>query len=941
MKLTRTLAVALGLLLVVAPAAVAQATGRISGRVVSAQTGEAVPAAQVVVLGPDVRATTEVSGTFVLNGVPAGARTVVVQAPGYGVKSVTGVAVKAGETAEMNVSLDPQVVALEGITVTATAERSRTNTLLSQRRKAATVVDAIGADQIARSADSDAAAALKRVPGVSVVDGKYVYVRGLGDRYGNTTLNGAPLPSPIPDKKAVPLDIIPASLLESIVTAKTYSPDQPGDYAGGLVQIETRTVPTRRVLKLSTSLGYNTATTFQDGLGSGAAFGLLGLGGPNRGLPAAVPTDERARLPADRAAQRQFADELLAIPFGPVQTEIPPNQSYSVAFGDAYQIGERSLSLIGTVTHSNSYSRPQDSAERFFALGGDGLPARQVDYTGDATSRESVLGGLLSASIRINDTDRITASGVYNRLAEEEGRVLGGLYESQGPFVRTTRLEYVESTIANGQLRGEHLFETLGTLGLRWRGAYSRASRYEPGTRTVVFSAAQENDPLLFQNSASSGTLFHQDMNEDVWNAAADLKLPFSWREEQASVSVGASADVRDRGVVARRLRLVPNALADSVRMLQPEQLFVPERIGPDRGQFTLQEATFGADNYDADQTVYAGYVMADVELSPRLRLLGGARVERADILVRSRDLFNTGLDALPAASLENTDVLPAVNLTYTLSDAMNLRAAVSRTVARPQLRELAPYLYADYFGGLVVVGNPFLERTSIVNTDLRWEYFFGTGALASVGVFRKDFDRPIEPVALILGSAPAITYANSDRAVVYGAELEFRTNLGRIVPALQNFSANANLTLVQSDVSADSVTLFDFSRNGPLGVAATNNDRPLFGQSPVVANLGLTYFNPSTSTTASVLYNYFGERLDAFGGAGLPNVLENGRGQLDLTVEQPLGRGLSLRFAATRLAGTDVEFFQLFPNGDRKVTRSYDVGRTFSFSLSWEPESR
>lgn len=941
MKLTRPLIVALGLLLGVAHAAAAQATGRIAGRVVSAETGEAVPAAQVVVIGSNVRATTGASGAFLLNGVPAGPSTMVVQAPGYGVKTVTGVAVPAGSTAEVNVTLEAQVVALEGITVTASGERSRTNTLLLQRRKAATVVDAIGADQIARAADGDAAAALKRIPGVSVVDGKYVYVRGLGDRYGNTTLNGAPLPSPIPDKKAVPLDIVPAGLLESVVTAKTYSPDQPGDYAGGLVQIETRTAPTRRVLKLSSSVGYNTATTFRSGLGSGAAFGLLGLGGPDRGLPLGVPVDQRAQLPRDDDARRRFANELLAVPFGPVRADIPLNQSYSVAFGDEYLVGERPVGLIGTLTYSDSYSRPANSTERFFALGGDGLPARQVDYTGDGSSHESALGGLLSASVRINDTDRITASGVYNRLSEEEGRVLSGLYESQGPFVRTTRLEYVENTVASGQLRGEHLLETLSNLALRWRGAYSRASRYEPGTRTAVFSAAQENDPLLFQNSASSGTLFHQDMNEDAWNAAADLKLPLRWRGEQATLSFGASADLRDRGVFARRLRLIPNALPDSVRMLQPEQLFVPERIGFGRGQFALQEATFGADNYNADQRVSAGYVMANLAVAPRLRLLAGARVERADIRVRSRDLFATGLEPLPAAVLDNTDVLPAANLTYTLTDAMNLRAAVSRTVARPQLRELAPYLYADYFGGLLVVGNPLLERTGIVNADLRWEYFFGTGALASVGVFRKDFDRPVEPVALILGSAPAITYANSDRAVVYGTELEFRTNLGHLLPALQNVSANANLTVVRSDVNADSVTLFDFSRNGPLRIAATDNDRPLFGQSPVVANVELTYFSPGTGTTASVLYNYFGERLDAFGGAGLPNVLEKGRGQLDLTVQQPLGRGLSLRVAAIRLTGTDVEFFQLFPNGDRKVTRSYDVGRTFSFALSWEPAGR
>jgi hypothetical protein len=936
--LRAVLALALLAVLTLAASPLAAQAGRIAGRVVNPQ-GEPVVAAQVAVQGSALRTSTDVQGRYTLAGVPAGSHTVTATALGYATKTVTGVSVAAGATASLDLALSAASLQLEAFTVTAEAERGSTGALLSERRNAATVQDAIGAEQMSRAPDGDAAAAVRRVPGVSVVDGKYVYVRGLGERYGQTTLNGASLPSPIPDRKAVPLDIIPTALLESVVTAKTYSPDQPGDYAGGLVQIETRNAPTERVLRASSSLGFVQGATGEQGLTyPGGSF--LGFDRGDRGLPAGIPRDAAVNgLPADAGARDALVRDLTAASWGPGDADVPFNGGFGLAYGDEVSVFGRPLGLVGTLSWSSSVAQPEERADRIFAISGDD-PQNQTDFRGTATARETTLGALFNASVRINDTDRVTGTVVFNRLAENEARVLSGRYENFGPWVDQYRVRYVENTLASTQLRGEHFVSALGDLNLKWRVAYSFAGRDEPGTRTAIYSASEENGERLFAvGRVESGLLLHQDLGDHAWNPGVDLKLPVPFLGSTATFGFGGSADVRDRGVYSRRIRLGAQSLTPAEQTLSPGELFTAERIGDGAGQFTLSETTFSGDNYDADFRVWAGYAMVDAEVLPRLRISGGARIEAAEMNVIPTNPLNLATAEYPSATLENTDILPGVNLTWQATADMNVRAAVSQTVARPQFRELAPYLYTDYFGGQTVVGNPYLERTRILNGDLRWELFLGTGSVVSVSAFYKRFDRPIEPVALVLGTNAALTYANADHADLYGTELELRGNLGRLLPALEEFSVNTNVTLVHSSVTAGQAEIFSF--DAPLQsdtITASSASRPLFGQSPYVVNAGLTWDRAATGSTATILFNRFGRRLDAFGGQALPDVYEEGRTLLDFTLEQDLPRGVALKFSATRLLGDRVRFTQSFPNGDTVVTRQYDLGRAFSLGLSWEP---
>jgi hypothetical protein len=904
-----------------------QTTGRVTGRVFSSHNGEPVASAQVFIQGSTVGALTDLNGRYVLVGVPAGQHDVAVQTLGYAVKTVSGVQVTAGGTATLDITVTPQAIAMDAIVVEAAVERGNTTALLTERRLASNVTDAIGRDQISNSPDGTAAAALQRVPGVSVVDGKYVYVRGLGERYSNTTLNGAPLPSPEPDKKVVPLDLIPSGLLESVVTSKTYSPDQPGDYAGGLVQIKTRDFPAHRTIRLSTGFGFNTEASFGAGLGHRRELGFFAFGRNGRDLPSILPRDQPVQSSTMSPQQiEQIGEALSAKPWGPVASELPANYSLGLSVGDEWEIGDKPVGFLFSLTHGPSASHNGNAIERVF--GSELLGEPEVDFAGQTTTRSVSSGALANLSLRTSPRSSITLAAVYNRNVDDESRILEGYFLDSNADLRNTRLRYLEQTLLNTQLSGDHLLGFLGDTRMKWRGAVARATRYEPDTRQVLYRETPAG--FRFEDFVESGSSFHQDLGEDGYSAGLDLDVPFTLRGLAGSLSLGASLDMRKRDVFTRRFRFTNSRnLSEATRRLPPDELFVPANIGPNGMQ--LQEATFREDNYDATQDVHAGYVMADAEILPRLRVVTGARIETTSQKVQPVDLFATPLPPLEPASLEETDILPALNLTYGLSDRVNLRVGISQTLARPQLRELAPFTFANYAGGFLVIGNPTLGRTRIRNLDARWELFTNGGGVLAVSGFYKQFIDPIE-VVVVPSSEFIQTWVNASDGTVYGVELELRTDLGMIASALEAVSVIGNLTLSESSVmTGDSAQIY-LPGSGRSFIGVASPERALQGQSPYVANVGLSYGAASTGTRASLLYNRFGRRIDAVGARELPDIFEEARDQLDLTIEQSMPGGLEIKATASRLLGNVVEFTQ---GGD--LLRRYETGRTFSISLGWE----
>ncbi len=919
----------LGLVAVAAHAPhLAAQKGKIVGRVVDGQTAQPIASAQVALGDQSAGYVSGIDGRFVLRDVPPGDHSLVVQMLGYAPKTVMGVAVHPDQVVTVDVSLQSSALELEGITVAAAIETGSTVALLAERATESFVVDAIGADQISKSPDGDAAAALARVPGLSVVDGKFAYVRGLGERYSSTTLNGAPLASPMPDRKAVPLDIVPSGLLESIVTAKSYAPDQPGDYAGGLIELRTKNFPAERIFKVKGSVSYNTVSSFQDGLRyNGGAWDFLGFDDGTRALPALVPTDQRVVFPNFSRGELEQFGEAFGGDWGPFFGNLPPNGSLGVSYGDDLDLFGRSLGLLASVTYGNSFSQKDDVVERVFASAGASDP--EINYGGEATTRSVSLGSLANVSYELTPTSRLTANFLYNRLMDDEARRYQGFNLDSNSGQRNYRLRFLAQTLVNAQLGGEHLFGFLADAKMDWSAAWSRARREEPNTREVLYR--EEDGEFLFENFVSSGSVFHQNLVDDTYSGSADFTIPFALGSAYGSGSVafGGRISTKRRDAYTRRFRflMVPGARIDRTR--GPNELFDPASIGATG--FELQEATFRPDNYDATEDVAAGYVKAEADVTSWIKVMTGLRVESAVQDVTPFDLFSVGLPNLEGAHLDDTDLLPVLGLTLGMRDNMNLRLSGSRTLARPQLRELAPFAFADYAGGYLTGGNPELVRSTIRNFDARWEAFLDNGGLLAASAFYKTFDSPIE-VSVLPSSELMKTWINGGTANNYGLELELRTDLGFMSPKLATLALNGNVTLVRSKVTTPETIRIYVPGEGGTDLSVVAKERALQGQSPYVINLQLGYASASGRSRATALFNRFGRRIDTVGGQATPDIFEEPRSQLDVVLERTLASGMVVKLSASRLVGNVVEFTQY-----ASVLRRWDSGRTISFSLGWD----
>lgn len=919
----RAAAVALTALLALDPSqAAGQNASRIIGRVTEADGVTGVAGAQVFVAELDRGAITGEDGGFVIAGVSAGERTVGVLMLGYAPIEV-GVHVDAGESAAIVIPIVPAAIAIEGLTVEVARSAGSAVALDAERRASSIVQDAIGRDQIERSTDGDAAAVVARVPGVTVVGGKYVYVRGLGDRYGSTTLNGAPLATPEPDRKTVPLDLIPSSFLESVITAKTYSPDQPADYAGGLVQLRTRGYPQLGLLRITASGAYDTEATFASGLAYGSSLNAVGLPDGERRLPAAIARDVEVRAGTYSPQQLEQIGEAFAPTWAPRAEDLPANRSFGITTGDSWLVGDRGMPLgfLATGTWSNAVDNRANEIERVFASGGGAEP--EVDYIGLTSTQSIELGGMLEIGFDPADGHRFSLTSVFNRTADDQARQLDGFVLDANTNLRNYRLRYLAQTMASAQLAGEH---ELGDARLDWRADARYAGRSEPNTREVVYMQGADG-VYRWENFIQSGSVFHQDLDELGGGGALDVTLPFGTAD---AFRLGASADLRARDVYTRRFRFLPQVALDAAtRELAPDLLFSAPRIAPD--SFQIQEATFAGDNYDATQSIYAAYAVVDWTPFDRLRVSGGARVEAAMQQVDPVDPFGGTASTLAPAELDDIDVLPALNLTFALGDAMNLRLAASQTLARPQFREIAPFAYADYAGGHLVRGNPILERSLIRNLDARWEWFPSYGAVVALSAFAKRFDQPIEVLVFQQGAELAKTWVNAGEAGNHGVEIEARSDLGFISDALATLTLNSNLTMVRSEVRTHAPVRVALPEIGTLAFDAMRDGRPLQGQSPYALNLGASWQHPTLGTGASVLFNRFGRRIESVGVQPLPDIYEEARSTLDIVVQQPIGDSWSIELSAERVLGDRVEFTQ---GGD--LLRSWDPGRLFTLSVSW-----
>lgn len=901
------------LLWLLVPAAHAQeaiapaADGFVTGKVIDKGTGEPLIDAGVEVMGANKRARTDLDGKYSIK-IPPGTYQVRFFAALYQGARFDDVKVVAGQKSTVDAALAPEGkgAGVETVEVVAKADKQAESIQLIERKNAAVVSDNIGAQTIKESPDSNAAEVVERVPAVTVRDNKYVYVRGLGERYSQALLNGSKLPSTDPNKRVVPLDLFPAEFIESLSILKGYTPDLPGDFSGGLVDIKLREPPEKLSYSLGVSASGDTNTTFNSFQNyPGTSGDVFGFGKGSRSLPGIVPNHDIDGCSV--SGQPSICDQQMRTYAGafknvwtPDSQTAPPNFGLNASIGDTF--GPLGLSLAGL--WNNEYQTHPTEIDNTFTSGGvsDPLEPQQL-FTYHRSTQIGRLGGVLTSSYTINSDNRINFRALDDHVGTDyvlDGFGTDRTLSSDTQQAQQTTLYYQEQNLGYGQLQGEH---HLYGATIDWRSALSQTTLDAPDSRYLTRQLNQDGI-YTFAPGSNSGLRTFLDLNEYLTDSAVDFTIPFAtglpytdvWSGLPAKFQFGPAYTYRKRNLTYRRFRFNSQSTQYPVNTAGPAETFlIPANVGRDR-QFSFVEDTRDSDKFTATQEIAAIYGLVDTPIIPdQLRLIAGVRVEYSYI---ATDGFFVNGD--PANTrLNNLNPLPGVNLVYSPRNDMNVRFGWSKTVSRPEFRELTPTLFVEPLGIRNVIGNPDLQQAEIGSYDLRWEWFLSPLEVVSFGAFYKNLNQPIEQIVISQSSSVADSWINAESANLEGFEFELRKDFGflaepvaehvsgRLADQMRNFSLLTNVSYVYSNVTVP-------INPGKAQLQAEPN-RQLQGLAPFVVNASLQYELPNIAT-ARLLYNTAGSNIFAAGtltntpnGMGgfvvFPGIIQDQRGELDFVL--------------------------------------------------------
>lgn len=906
-------------------AKVAGPAGKISGRVLDATSGSPLIGVNVSAVGTEYKTKTDLEGNYELV-VPPGSYQVRIAYDAYEGMTISGVVVAKDDAATINRELKPIAGMIQTVVVKAEINKESAAGKLVERKKSASARDVMSRDDIRKSGGGSASAVARRIVGTTVVGDRFIFVRGLGHRYGNTLLDGARLPSPDPNLRTVPLDIIPSGALSAINVQKTATPDVPGDFAGASVQLETRETPEKWYFQVDAKIGANTATSFREAsTGDRFAGDNLSFGNVGRNLsdlydtPRPIRPTEVAdgKLVYSAAELERFGESLPSTSTSVGSKIAPPNFGVGLQFGNTFKPWGTRLGFLVAAQYANAYQTLRESHRIYNVSEQDGqttLNTEQpsVRWDGVKTTQNVQASALGLIKWSFDQNNRLELTAVYTRDADNEARSLKGNTRdtSGGAAVESlnTRLRYQMRSVLFTRLGGRHVFKGAKDLTLDWFGSYAQARQDDPLLREMFFNdigGAYQISP----NEAGKFQFFK--LLDNTGTGALNITVPFKqWKGLDARFKFGGWVEARQRQFGARTFDFEPRGWMGALPsgngdILNKDTIGggVPMAQGG-TAPFVFNEIVRnGQDGYRGKQQVYAGYAMLDLPFVRWFRLVGGARFEANNLDVSPYSPYPVPIDPNLKSKIRDRLVLPSASLIFSPRQDMNIRLAGSETVARPEMRELAPFLFVDFAGGFGVQGNPNLRSTKVWNADLRWEWFPSSNEVLAVSAFYKYFDSPIERV---IATFPKVqTYRNALEAHNVGVELEARKNLEFIHKDARDFSVGVNFAYIYSRVQIPPPVMGD-----PLN-ALTSSSRPLEGQSPYVVNAYFSYDNDKSGTNVRLLYNTFGRRIVFVGANRLPDVYEKPIHTLDLAFSQRIHKGLALSFAAYNMLNWRQTFVQ------------------------------
>lgn len=912
------------------------AEGKVRGTIIDNLSGEPMIGVGAVISfeGKIFAGVTDFNGNYTILNVPAGAHTVRFQIQGYQ-PATANVNITDGGTARVNMAMSYQT--RKTVVVKARRINNTTAALLSKRRKAPAAQDAISAEQISKSPDSDAADAAKRVTGVTIVGGN-VFVRGLGERYSGVTFANSNIPSPDPDKRVVPLDIFPVGVLDNIVVTKTYTADQSGEFGGGTVQINPKDFPDELSAKVSIGTGYHSLTTFKDFYTySGGKNDWFGVDDGTRNKPSGIGDQLLSTPDAYTQEQLNAIGKDIMDQYAPFAKKGILPLSMSFEFGNSYQTGKESKLgiMVSGLFKESSTNRSIEYEKRTSSLLDDQYDIEQSTY-------ETTKGALVSLSFQPANRHLIKTVNFFTHQSSDLSQITEGYdrtYDgitNAGNIIKTYSLKYTETTLLFNQLTGKHSFEGFLNPQFTWIGTYSRATRDEPSRKSTRLGKDVDGNYYL-ENPDKESSIFFQDHVENIYDAQAILDLHFDqWDGFKSKFTMGSGYVSRRRESTARSFAWEPVDLAtySTSPLAEPLNTTINDAI---TDTISITENSPENNSYKGELDILSVFGQIDLPLLRKLRLVTGVRYENAVMDVISydpADIETKGLDENP---LTEHQILPSANLVYAVSDKMNIRAAFSKTVSRPDFREVSEFKYTTMVGNNTIQGNPELVETDIYNSDLRFEWFPSSGEIIAVSLFHKYLENPIELIELNTGDSPLYQYANAASAQNMGVELEWRQNLVFLADFMKVFTLSTNIAFIYSQIDVSG-----------LDTAYTNDKRPLQGQSPYIINVSLDYELKDYGFVTTVLYNRVGRRISRVGirkgnsgydAINYGDVYEEPVDRLDFVMKKSFDFGGSIKFTASNLLDPKVKETQIINEGeDNEVeytVESYKIGRSFSLSYS------
>lgn len=896
--------------------------GNIEGTFTDSKTGKPVVEARVFVRGVNAEANTDENGMFNVK-LPIGSYSISVIHPEYATETLDDLKIEEGKVTKISRELLPSAVELDAISVVAVKITGGVAALVEEKRESTTSMEIIGAEQMSKSGDSNAASALKRVTGITVVGGKFVYVRGMGERYSSTLMNGLNLPSPIAERRVVPLDLFPADVIDSLVVQKTSSADRPGEFGGGVVQIRTKKIPEERIFKLGASMGVNSESTNETGLTyAGGDRDFLGMDDGTRDLPAGLGSLDGLSLivPGNYtdAEKQQIGTAFSRKIWTPENATILPKGSGSFTYGDKFDT-RIPFGILATMSYSNSTTNRETPINVYDQFG-----TANKRYYEKSTTNSIDLGGMFSLGTVIKEDHELVYTALLVRTTDKYARDFTG-YAPDRDFIQSYRTSWTEQELENHGFHGDHNLLD-GQLNLSWDYATSMAIRDRPfETEYILTSGTLGGNYILDANKSDVARANFSYLEDSTDEYALKAKYSFDFEDAKIDWTIGYSSQDRERDSKVRRFGF--DIDQDSGGYPLEGYLIAGNIVGDQplsAGNFLINEyPNPQGDIYTATQDLTSYFTMWDISWND-MDLNFGVRWEESD-----QEVITTDFGGKKTANLKNDDTLPSMNFTYKKLAGHQIRFGYAKTVNRPEFKEMSTIRFQASVGAPYVAGGRNIKQAEIENFDLRWEYYFdesGSDSL-TLGTFYKDITSPIELFSVTQGAADdSRVYANSTDASVIGLEVDVRKNLSFLKEAWRDYYLSFNMSLVDSEVGDEDPSSFD---NPATTQSVTNKNNPLTGQAPVVINYNVGYDNPDSKLNFALLYNYVGERVISRGSGGLDDIILEPYHQLDLVYSQNVYKNWSVKAKIQNIInGKHEETY------DGKIVRSYRKGTDISVGL-------